>query len=240
MELNRDKNAPSLYFQIESILKRQIENEEYRCGDILPSETELQKFYRVSRVTIRQAMNDLVRDGYVKCSRGIGTVVVFEKIEENVKRVISFSKEMKQHGIEMTTSHCHISLIKCDKNISAKLNIPEDEEVYQLIRVRCVKNSPMVYSITYLKKMCDLSMDEDMYRESLYDLLEERYDIKITRGQDTFEAAIASETIADFLKITVGAPVFKRSRLTFDQSDHLIEYTYCYYPGDKYKYTVFL
>ncbi len=238
MELNRGKNALSLYVQLENIIKEQIKNGEYEYGDILPSEKELQAMYNVSRMTVRQAVNDLVRDGYVKCSRGIGTSVVFEKIDENIKRVISFSKEMQQHGIKMETSYCRISLEKCGKVAAAKLNISPGDEVYQLVRVRNVKNAPMVYSITQLKKNRGLPLDETMYRESLYDFLETRYDIQIVRGQDTFEAVLASRTIAEFLKISEGAPVFKRSRVTFDQNDNVVEYTVCYYPGEKYEYTV--
>lgn len=238
MELNREKNALSLYIQIENIVKEQIENGEYGYGDILPSEKELQALYGVSRMTVRQAVNDLVRDGYVKCSRGIGTMVVFEKIDETIKRVISFSKEMEQHGIKMKTSYCRISLEKSGKVPAAKLKISPEDEVYRLVRVRDVKDAPMVYSITFLKKSCELPLNESMYRESLYDLLETRYDIKIVRGQDTFEAALANRTIAEFLKISEGAPVFKRSRVTFDQNDSIVEYTICYYPGEKYKYTV--
>lgn len=238
MELDRRKGAPSLYIQIENIIKEQIENGEYEYDDILPSEKELQAMYSVSRMTIRQAVNNLVKDGYVKCARGIGTTVVFEKIDENIKRVISFSKEMEQHGIKMKTSYCRISLEKSGRVPAAKLNIGETDEVYKLVRVRCVKSAPMVYSITYLKKNCELPLDESMYYESLYDLLETQYGIKIIRGQDTFEATLANKTIADFLKISEEAPVFKRSRVTFDQDDNIVEYTICYYPGEKYKYSV--
>lgn len=238
MELNRDKSAPSLYFQIESILREQIENGEYASGDILPSEKELQALFNVSRVTIRQAISDLANHGYVKCSRGIGTMVTFEKIDENIKRVISFSREMEQHGMKMETSYCHISVEKSGKAASAKLDIPLNTPVYKLVRVRCVKGAPMVYSVTYLKKTHELPLDDGSYRESLYDLLETQYDIQIVRGQDTFEATLANGTIADFLKISVGEPVFKRSRITFDPNGDKVEYTYCYYPGEKYKYTV--
>jgi GntR family transcriptional regulator len=238
MELKRDKSASSLYFQIESIIKEQIENGEYNYGDILPSENELQRIYNVSRVTIRQAMKDLANDGYLKSARGIGTMVVFEKIDENVKRVISFSKEMEQHGITMETSYCRMSIEKSGKYVASKLNILEDDEVYKLVRVRCVKNAPLVYSITYLKKICEFSLDANLYKESLYNLLETQYGIKIVKGQDTFEATLADKRIGEFLKISEGAPVFKRSRITFDQNENIVEYTYCYYPGEKYKYSV--
>lgn len=238
MELSRERDASPLYIQLENIIKRQIENGEYEYNDILPSEKDFQLQYGVSRMTVRQAMNDLVRDGYVKCARGVGTTVVFKKIDENLKRVISFSKEMEQHGIQMKTTYCRISLEKCGRAPAEKLNINEEDEVYRLVRVRCVKNAPLVYSITFLKKDRNLPLDENQYLTSLYDLLEKRFGVKIIRGQDTFEAVLANKTIADFLEIEEGAPVFKRSRITFDQNNNIVEFTICYYPGEKYKYSV--
>jgi GntR family transcriptional regulator len=238
MELIREKGAPPLYFQVENIIKEQIENNEILYGEVLPSEKQLQELYGVSRVTIRQAISSLVNAGYLQCSRGIGTTVVFEKIDENLNRVISFSEEMEQHGIKMETSYCIISLQKTNKIIASNLNIREGEESYKLIRVRCAKGTPMVYSTTYLKKNYILPLEPKVYMDSLYKLLDSEYGIKIVNGQDTFEATLSNQTIGGFLNIPTGSPIFKRTRKTFDQNNELVEYTICYYPGDKYKYTV--
>ena len=62
--------------------------------------------YQVSRVTIRQAMTALSQAGYIMSRRGIGTEVTYEKIDEHMKSVISFTDEMKQHNITMNTSYC--------------------------------------------------------------------------------------------------------------------------------------
>ncbi|QHQ59929.1 UTRA domain-containing protein [Anaerocolumna sedimenticola] len=238
MELNREKGAPPLYFQVENIIKEQIENGEFLSGEILPSEKQLQERYGVSRVTVRQAVSSLVNAGYLQCSRGIGTTVIFEKIDENLQRVISFSEEMEQHGIKMETTYCVISLQKATKAVASNLNIKEGEECYKLVRVRCAKGTPMVYSMTYLTRKYELPLEPDAYMESLYKLMDNGYGVKIVNGQDTFEAALASQTVGSFLSISSGSPIFKRTRKTFDQHNELVEYTVCYYPGDKYKYTI--
>ncbi len=87
--LNHEKGAPPLYSQLESIIKMQIERGEYNRGDFLPTEKMLMDQYEVSRVTVRQAMAALSQAGYIKCSRGIGTEVIYEKINEHMKSVIS-------------------------------------------------------------------------------------------------------------------------------------------------------
>ena len=83
--LNHEKGAPPLYSQLESIIKMQIERGEYNRGDFLPTEKMLMDQYEISRVTVRQARAALSQAGYIKCSRGIGTEVIYEKIDEHMK-----------------------------------------------------------------------------------------------------------------------------------------------------------
>ena len=236
--LNRDKGAAPLYSQIENIIKEQIDIGEFAYGDVFWSEKQLQDYYNVSRVTIRQAISGLVNASYLQCSRGIGTTVVFNKINENLKHVISFSEEMSQHGITMTTSYCEVTLEEVNKQVASKLNIEENALAYKLVRVRCVKDSPIVYSITYLKKSYNMPLDSKLYMDSLYHFLKQEYGIRIVEGRDALEATIANETISRFLNISVGSPIFKRTRTTIDQNNEFVEYSICYYPGDKYKYSV--
>lgn len=236
--LDRRKGASPLYFQLENLLKEQIEEGEYLKGDVFPTEKQLQKTYDVSRVTVRQAVSNLVNAGYLECHRGIGTIVVFQKIDEKLKQVISFSEEMCQHGIVMETSYCHIAKVKASKVIALNLSTGEQDKCYKLVRVRCAKGVPIVYSITYLKDNIAFPLHDELYKKSLYQLLKEEYGVQIVKGQDTLEAIGANKEISGFLEVEEGSPVFKRTRKTFDQKNETIEYTVCFYPGDKYKYSV--
>ena len=111
MILNREKGAPPLYSQVETILRTDIEHGKYNKGDSFPTENMLMEEYQVSRVTIRQAMTALSQAGYIMSRRGIGTEVTYEKIDEHMKSVISFTDEMKQHNITMNTSYCKMEKI---------------------------------------------------------------------------------------------------------------------------------
>jgi GntR family transcriptional regulator len=219
-------------------MKEQIETNTFSYGELFLSEKQLQEMFQVSRITIRQAMNAMVQAGYLECSRGIGTTVVFHKINETINQVKSFSEEMEQHGIAMKTTYCKITLEGLNKQAAIELMASESDQAYQLVRVRSADNVPMVYSITWLRKELNLPLDQNRYLTSLYGLLTKEYGIQIMKGQDTFEAMLANQNISDSLGIPLNAPVFKRSRKTMDQNNRVIEYTICYYPGDKYKYTV--
>jgi GntR family transcriptional regulator len=189
-------------------------------------------------VTTRQAMTALVQGGYIKRFRGIGTVVIYDKINESIEKVISFTEEMKKHNIKMQTTFCKMELICPDTKIAIALGILKDTPCYKLSRVREVDGKPLVYTVTYLRKIVDMPLTSGVYTESLYQLLREKYGIRIARGNDTLEAALPNETIQELLRIKEDMPIFIRTRKTFLPNDEIFEYSICYYPGNRYKYSV--
>ena len=237
-QLNREPGAAPLYHQLATILKEKIESGEYTVGDTFPTELQLQQAYQVSRITVRNAIALLTNEGYLECARGIGTKVIFPKIDEQLKQVVSFSEEMAQHQIVMSTKFCEISTIPAPEQIAAQLNIQKDAPVFKLVRMRCADGTPLVYSVTYISGERNLSLDPEQYKDSLYEYLNRELGILIARGRDTFEAVLADKTSVEMLGIQKGMPLIKRTRRTFDQNNRVIEFTVCYYAGDKYKYSI--
>ncbi len=236
--LNHDKGALPLYSQLEQILRKKIEHGEYCKGDFLPTEKQIMEEYDTSRMTVRQALAELAKDNYIKSRRGIGTEVIYEKIDEHMQKVISFTEEMKRHNITMQTSYCKMMKIKPTERVAMALNIPITEQCYCLLRVRDVEGKPLVYTKTYLKKVVELKEDESYYMESLYKYLNEAHGIKIEKARDTLEAALPNEEVMHFLKIDKNMPIFKRTRQTYLKNGEVFEFSICYYPGNRYKYTV--
>jgi GntR family transcriptional regulator len=237
MMLDFNKGASPLYHQIKEILKEKIENEEYFPGDILPTELEMQNMYNVSRITVRQAINELVNEGYISRTRGKGTVVVSNKIEEKLNRIMSFTEEMKIRGLEPSTKFANISIIKLSKTIANYLEANKDEEAYKIERLRYADDSPLVFFITYFKKDIDLPLDNEVYMGSLYELLKSK-GIQVSKAKEHFEAVIADEKVCEYLNIDIDAPVLKRTRISYDTDGNVLEYTICYYRADRYKYSV--
>ena len=236
--IDRNPGAPPLYAQLESILKQKIEQGTYKRGDFLPTEKELMAEYQPSRVTVRQAVTNLVQSGYVRARRGIGTDIVYEKVEEHLERVISFTEEMKIHNITMETTYCEMELVHPTERVARILKIPITEQCYCLKRVRNAEGKPMVYSISYLKKICELPLATEPYMTSLYQYLWNVHGILLESGRDTLEAALPSEEVQRMLEINAQMPIFIRSRQTFLGDGTVFEYSICYYPGNRYKYTV--
>ncbi len=238
MVLNREKGAPPLYAQLEQFFKHEIERGAYQYGDIFPGEKALMDQYEVSRITVRQAVGNLTQAGYLQGKRGIGTVVIYRKIDEHITRVISFSQEMQLHGIHMSTSYCEVDTTPASDTVAYHLHLVEGEECFRLVRVRCAEDKPVVYSLTYMPKLMNMPLDRSCYMDSLYDYLSKEKSIVVATAKDTFEASLATQEIADFLHIQKGDPVFVRTRKSYTSQEVLVEYTICYYPGDTYKYSI--
>ena len=238
MELHKEKGAQPLYFQLYELIKSKIESEIYNYGDIVQSEKELMDQFGISRITVRQAISNLTHDGYLEGKRGIGTIVKYIKIDENIDSVISFSDEMKHHGIIMKTSYCKVKKIKANNSISTYLGCKLNETCIKIERVRCANNDPIVYSVTYVNKDWDLDLNEKYYTDSFYKYLSDEKGITVVKARDTLEAGLANEEIADFLNIEKDRPVFIRTRKSYTKDNKLIEYTKSHYPGDKYKYSM--
>lgn len=237
-QLNKDKGSPSLYYQVMEKLREEIEDGTYKYGDVIPGENRLCEMFNVSRITVRQALQELCRTGHVQPQRGIGTKVTWRKISEMPGRIISFSDEMKLHGMEMTTSYCSIGRTVPSKKIAFELGIPEGDECLLLERTRDVDGRPLVHSCTFIPLFWGLEEDEKLYRKSFYEYLRTYRHLSVCNAVDTFSAGLAGKEIIARLGLQEPAAVLKRTRKGWASDGRVIEYTVCWYQADRYAYTV--
>lgn len=235
--LIKEKDAPPLYIQIEKILALKIEKGIFEKGSIIPSEKQLQEQFSVSRMTVRLAIAELSKKNYVECMRGIGTVVTYGKIQDNSESVKSFTQEMMARGIELETSFCEVKAFLADETVAKLLQVEKGTKLTKLTRLRKADSKPFVYSETYLN-IDNLPLDEALYKHSLYEFLKKEYNTQIVGGNDVLEAVTSTKKTSEMLNLKNGMPLFKRTRLSKDKSGKFIELSFCYYPGDRYKYSV--
>lgn len=237
-KLNTSKSAPPLYIQISDILRNKILKKEYDFDSIIPSETELQGMYQVSRITARQAIQELEKEGLVKRARGKGTVVIYQKtIEEFLTRIYSFTDEMKEKGIEPGTSYAHIEVIKADAKLAGVFHIEPDAPLYRLERVRTGDGKPIVIFQSYFHMNRQLPQDDRLYYGSLYAMLEEM-DIRPVKIVEKFSCIMPDGHTQKLLDMKKTIPVLLRLRTSYDRNDEVVEYTVSLYRGDRYSYSV--
>ena len=238
MVLDRSKDSKPLYLQIKDILKHKIINNEYAVGSTIPSENELEDMFGVSRMTIRQAVNELVNEGLLRKERGRGkgTVVLSNAIADKLSTVKSFTQKMQEQGLVLKNKQINISLVTPDETVAAALNIDPSEQVLRLSRIRMVNNDIIMFSISYIPGFLNLPFDAELYG-SLYQLLSAQ-NIQISHAEEYIEAMLAYDLISQALEISLNDAVLKRTRISQDQYNRNIEYTTTYYRSDKYKYVV--
>jgi GntR family transcriptional regulator len=234
-----DRQSPvPLYHQLKEILLELIEGGEFAPNTSIPTEKELEEQYRVSRTTVRQAITELVNDGYLYRQQGVGTFVSRPKIGHNAQELLSFSDEMRRRRLKPGTQLLHFNRIVPSKKVARQLGLLAGEEVYEIQRLRFVDSEPVGLHTSYLpvRNVPDLTYRKLEEYQSLYQLLQDEYEINIVEADETLEASLAHEDEAELLRIAKGSPVLLVERVSHSGQSEPIEFVKMVYRADRYKY----
>lgn len=235
MRINKKSKLP-LYAQLFELITQQISAGEFKEGEQLPFERELCQQYEISRTTVRQAMSELEKEGYIKKIHGKGMFVQGPAVKQSLMTVYNFHEEMKRLHKTPGSTLLHFSLTTPPTRITQKLNT--EDAVYHIIRLRLADNEPILYEETYLvaSNFPELKK-EDIENYGLYHALKEKYHLSIRRAVDTFRAINIKKDIAKYLNETTGSPGLQIERIAFSD-DIPIEYTIEIARGSKFEYTI--
>ncbi|ASB91529.1 GntR family transcriptional regulator [Bacillus sonorensis] len=235
--IKKDSHIP-IYYQIETEIKKLAETNDLKPGDLIPSEREFAEKYEVSRMTVRQAVNNLVNEGILVRQRGKGTFIAKPKIEQTLQGLTSFSEDMKSRGMTPGTKMLGFRTIPCDQRTASKLEIPEGSSVYEVKRIRLADEIPMAYEISYLPVDLINGLTEDIMNASLYDYVENTLSLTIDQATQTLEPSIAQQAESVPLDIEEGAPVLLIERCSYLTDGRPFELVKSVYRGDRYKFVI--
>jgi len=233
------KNSPvPIYFQIEQHIREKIDKKELKPGEMIPSEREFAEKYQISRMTVRQAITNLVNEGYLQRERGKGTFVAVKKFEKNVRGLTSFSEDMRSRGLEPGTQVLDFIIIEADPLIASSLQIEEGAKVYQIERLRLADQQPIAFEVFYMSEDLVPGLTREVAGHSIYQYVESEIGLHLTSGVQELEATTAHKREASALAIKVGAPVLYIQQITFLEGQQPLEFVKSYYRADRYKYKV--
>lgn len=234
--MNNSK-AP-LYFQVYEDIKNKISNGEYGEGTKLPSERKLCDLYGVSRITIRESLDRLEQEQMIRREHGKGSIVLGNHYTQVLNSLYSFKDEIEKNGNIARTKVISMDSIEATPFLQEKMNLKPFHSVYRLIRLRLANEQPMIYEITYLPvRLCEGLDKFDFNQHSLYETLNNYYDIQIDSAYESLSAIKLKKQIADLLNESVNASCMFIERVSYVDGD-IIEYTQSYAGGNNYKYTV--
>lgn len=231
-----DPESPvPLYAQIEELLETMVRRVDLQPGDRLPPEVELADRFGVSRETLRRAVDRLVRQGLLSREQGKGTFVDGKPLAGELPDLVSLTEEMASRGVELETRVLRREWLHPEPEVRAALNVPGDQRVLVLERLRLDGQRPFFYSLSYLPTRTGID-PVDSLDGSLYRLLREEKGIRPTRGEMVVRAEKATEIEARHLGMEAGEPVLRNRRLVFDQHDEPVEYVRCAFHPERYEH----
>ncbi|HET7657334.1 MAG TPA: GntR family transcriptional regulator [Bacillales bacterium] len=226
-----------LYYQLEEILKEKIESGNWSSGDKIASEHELMKQYKVSRNTVKKALDDLVREGLLERIQGKGTFVSKPKIEQSLTGFYSFSKVLKEKGMNPEDIIISIKEVEAKSSIARQLDIREGEFVHELKRLRCANGEPIIFETSYIPKsfVPDLH-PEQLDQVSLYDFMEEEYGIIVSKAKEIFEPVLLRDYESHYLKVEDGLPALLLDRVAYNVEGKPVEFCRSIVRGDRCRF----
>ena len=236
-----DKDLPIPYhYQLRELLRDEITSGRWEVGERLPSERELCETFNLSRTTIREAIDALVSEGFLRREKGRGTFVAEPKITEKwLEAADSFTESMLEQGYQIETRVLNISVIPAPYKVSRELRLPSEEPVIVLDRLRIILQEPILLVTSYIpEKLCPDLVREDFTRNSLYQVLREKYDITIARARRLMEAVAANELEASLLAVRQGAPLLLIESIAYSRDGTPIEYFKARHRGDRTRFEV--
>jgi len=236
MKINREGPIP-LYSRLADIIRKKILDSEFAVGDPIPTEAELQNGYGVSRTTIRQAIELLIKQGFLVRERGNTPYVTQAKLTHPVGTISSFTEDMLAKGITPSTHLISLCYKNPPKIVANYLEIPDKEETVFLERVRFANNEPILISNSYIpKKLVPGLVEKGLSRESLYQTLEREYGIILFETDETIQAVAAEKEEANLLNVKRGFPLLLVHRIVRDKDGTVVEYNSSVFRGDRFKY----
>jgi GntR family transcriptional regulator len=223
--------------QLREILRRLAE-EDLPPNSPVPSERDLASRYGVSRLTVREAIGQLVAEGLLNRVRGKGTFTSRPRVDSQL-HLASFTEDMRRRGMEPTTEVLESAEAMPPPETALALNLAPNTPAYWLCRLRRADGVPMaVERGWYNPRFVPELLDWDLTR-SLYTLFAEAYGVRIDHGRQTVWAETADATTARLLRVRRGSPVLVFRRLS--TADGLpIEDITSWYRGDLYQVTMHL
>ena len=233
--IEADSFAPR-YHQVFRDLDLRIRSGEWHPGDDIPSETELCKHYGVSRGTIQRAVRALVEQGLLRRERGRATYVCSPKLEGSV--LASYQESIaRPHDAGAEVIRC--DLVDPSDEIRRIMGLGRREKVYELERLRFVRDVPLSLQLSYLPaSLCPDLENCELGDSHLHDVLQRQYDVAFLKAEEYLEPAKPDAYVANLLRISSDHPVFFVERLSYLFGGRVGEFRRAYMRGDLYRFRI--
>jgi GntR family transcriptional regulator len=204
-------------------------------GQAIPSERLLSQELQVSRLTVRAAIDQLVRDGHLTRRHGAGTFVTEPKIAQPLT-LTSFTEDMRRRGMVPGSRTVELIITSAGARLARRLQVSPEERILRITRLRLADGETMALEILHVPEAIVPGLSKaDLENHSFYTLLEERYGIVIASGTQTIEPTVTNEEESALLAVPLHSPAFLFERTSVAESGRTVEHVRSLYRGDRYR-----
>lgn len=226
-----------LYNQLKELLRAQILDGTYPAESRMPSESELGDQFQVSRITVRQALGDLQKEGLIFKIHGKGTFVAKPKAFQNVSTLQGLAESLSQLGHEVINQLLGVKFIAADARIAERLQLNEGDRVAEIKRVRLINREPVSLEISYvLADIGEKLQKADLITRDIFLILENDLQLNLGHADLAIDAVLADSELTNALNVEEGAPIMRIERLTHTAAGQPIDFEFLYYRGDAFQY----
>jgi GntR family transcriptional regulator len=209
--------------------------EQLEVGDAIPSERQLSAEFGVSRLTVRAALDDLVREGLLVRRRGSGTFVSEPKIAQELT-MTSFTEDMRRRGMTPGSKTVELRTASAGAWLGRILHVSPSELLVIIKRLRLADHETMAIETLHVRASLVPGLSaEDLEDHSFYALLTERYGVDVVSGLQTIEPTVTNEEESELLGVPLHSPAFLFERTTRSRTGEIVEYVRSIYRGDRYR-----
>jgi GntR family transcriptional regulator len=233
--INKKSPIP-IYHQLEEYIKQQIADGTLKEEEAIPSERELAERFQISRMTVRQAITNLVLEGYLYRQKGRGTFINIKKVEQELQGLTSFTEDMISRGMAPSSTLLSFEIIPADKKTAAELLLAENDHIYKIKRIRLADGAPMALETAYIPVKIVPGLTAENSNQSLYHYIEESLSLSISAAKQEIEASIANYEEAVGLAIAEGAPILSIIRTAYLRDGSAFELVKSSFRADRYRF----
>jgi DNA-binding GntR family transcriptional regulator len=196
-----------LYKKVMQDIKSRIDSDEFNIGDLLPTEKELIEHYSVSRITVRKAINELVKLSLVEKRQGSGSTVIAKTMTSSLSTLKSASEYMEASGADLKYKVVEFKLLDADQDLANKLRIAVGDKVYFIRRFMLMNECPSIYEDTYMAAELFPHLNILSLESSKYQYLENDLGFQIDGALQDFEAILPDKHMCEVLGVAVDKPL---------------------------------
>lgn len=225
-------NSVPLHSQLKERIESKIISGEYT--NRIPSERELMDIYYVSRSTVRQAIDQLVREGVLEKRHGKGTYVKIKPIQDWLGSLSSTTETIEKMGMNPGARLIYTKILKLKEPLKSKVGL---DFVYCFKRVRYANDIPIGIENNYYPiEIGEMLSGYNLNLETFYELLEKKLGIKIDEAEQVIKAGKINKEDAKLLEVSYNTGVLITERKLFDINGKFIEYEEAFYRSDMYNF----